>query len=106
MITAWNDLQSTFMSTIEGVTCTSCIKEAYNIANEGFPSLVPHSDVVFDAVCGPEFLDGAKPADVVRTASSSVFIAADDEGAAVLDLIMTEAGRYLLLAPALLWMLA
>ncbi|TFL04837.1 hypothetical protein BDV98DRAFT_333297 [Pterulicium gracile] len=104
MITAWNDLQSTFMSTIEGVTCTSCIKEAYNIANEGFPDLVPHSDVVFDAVCGPEFLDGAKPRDVVRTAPSSVFIVAD-EGAAVSNL-KTAAGRYLVLAPALLWMLA
>lgn len=64
MITAWNDLQSTFMSTIEGVTCTSCIKEAYNIANEGFPDLVPHSDVVFDAVCGPEFLGKPHSANV------------------------------------------
>ncbi|KAJ6625512.1 hypothetical protein B0H10DRAFT_2001654 [Mycena sp. CBHHK59/15] len=53
------------------VTCTDCTKEAYNILNKNFPSLVSSEASAVQSECGSSFTDGATPANIVESATTS-----------------------------------
>jgi hypothetical protein len=58
---------------LKNVTCTNCVKEAFNIIKTDFPnsayitSLQPKAQ----QLCGADFIDGKTPSDVVQTAGTS-----------------------------------
>ncbi|KAK7472753.1 hypothetical protein VKT23_000863 [Stygiomarasmius scandens] len=74
------------------VTCTDCIKEAYNIINEDFPSLVSDAQSDLQSQCGSDFTDGQSPSGISESASTnaadnndnSASIAARDLGVSAL----------------------
>jgi hypothetical protein len=60
-------------SSLKKVTCTNCVKEAFNIIKTDFPrsayvtSLQPKAQ----QLCGADFIDGKTPSDVTQTARTS-----------------------------------
>ncbi|KAF9012439.1 hypothetical protein BDQ17DRAFT_1232492 [Cyathus striatus] len=63
------------------VTCTNCVKAAYNIVNQTAPSLVSDVTSSLQSQCGTSFLDGATPSSIVQSASASGASTAADSGA-------------------------
>jgi hypothetical protein len=53
------------------VTCTDCIKQAYNIFEKDFPSEVSDITGPLQSLCGSSFTDGSTPSDISDIASSS-----------------------------------
>jgi len=51
------------------ITCTDCIKEAYNLVNASFPSISPTLSSEL-SVCGANFTDGTDPSNIVQTATT------------------------------------
>ncbi|KAF7315552.1 hypothetical protein MIND_00070500 [Mycena indigotica] len=53
------------------ITCTNCLKEAYNLVNEKFPSTGSSLKSDVDGVCGSSFTDGSTPSNIVKTAAAT-----------------------------------
>jgi hypothetical protein len=53
------------------LTCTNCIKEAYNVISDDVPSINPDAADFFKDKCGASFTDGQTPAGVVQSASDA-----------------------------------
>ncbi|THV02375.1 hypothetical protein K435DRAFT_836442 [Dendrothele bispora CBS 962.96] len=52
------------------VTCTDCIKEAYNIINGDFPGVVSGSQSDLQSQCGDSFTDGQNPSGISESANT------------------------------------
>jgi len=55
------------------ITCTDCIKEAYNIVTLELPDLVFATglDSIVNAQCGSNFVDGAAPPEILQVAATN-----------------------------------
>ncbi|TFK44825.1 hypothetical protein BDQ12DRAFT_661487 [Crucibulum laeve] len=53
------------------ISCTNCVKAAYNIIRKDFSSLVSDSDSTLQQQCGSSFTDGATPSGIVESAATS-----------------------------------
>ncbi|KJA28996.1 hypothetical protein HYPSUDRAFT_33480 [Hypholoma sublateritium FD-334 SS-4] len=53
------------------VTCTDCIKAAYNIINDSIPGVVSDAAPSLQSQCGTSFTDGTTPSDIVESASTA-----------------------------------
>ncbi|THH17723.1 hypothetical protein EW146_g3138 [Bondarzewia mesenterica] len=54
----------------QNVTCSNCAKEAYNIFNNFFPTLLTSSDKSsVQTECGSSFTDGTQPSHITQTAN-------------------------------------
>ncbi|CAK5281591.1 unnamed protein product [Mycena citricolor] len=51
------------------VTCTDCVKEAYNVLNQDFPSTGSALSTSLQNQCGSSFTNGSAPSNVVETAT-------------------------------------
>jgi hypothetical protein len=51
------------------ITCSNCIKEAYNVLNGDFPSTAASLASELTSECGANFTDGSKPAGIVESAT-------------------------------------
>ncbi|KAJ7594409.1 hypothetical protein C8J56DRAFT_854591 [Mycena floridula] len=65
------------------LACSDCLKEAFVLTQESFPSLL--SDVSTEAqdVCGASFIDGSSPSGISQTAAPGVFSAAQPKDSGV-----------------------
>ncbi|KZT27957.1 hypothetical protein NEOLEDRAFT_1239736 [Neolentinus lepideus HHB14362 ss-1] len=76
-------VSSSGISTLpSNVTCSNCVKQAYNIANKAFPARASQASSVLSGQCGASFVDGAQPSGVVEIASTAS-AAATSKSAAV-----------------------
>jgi len=64
------------------ITCTSCTKAAYTIANKDFPDLISSEKTAIEQTCGTAFTDGSYPSGITQTASNNTFSAASSTGGA------------------------
>ncbi|KDR75769.1 hypothetical protein GALMADRAFT_248455 [Galerina marginata CBS 339.88] len=64
-------LASTSPDLPANVTCTNCVKAAYNIVGQNIPSLVSDSAPALQSQCGASFTDGTTPAGILQSASTS-----------------------------------
>ncbi|KAF7361788.1 hypothetical protein MVEN_00523000 [Mycena venus] len=53
------------------ITCTDCLKQAYNVLNTDFPSTASSLTSELDSECGASFTDGTTPADIKSTTSDN-----------------------------------
>ncbi|KAF9474545.1 hypothetical protein BDN70DRAFT_866068 [Pholiota conissans] len=53
------------------VSCTDCIKAAYNVINHDVPSLVSDSASSLQSQCGASFTDGTTPSNIVDSVSTA-----------------------------------
>ncbi|KAH9485017.1 hypothetical protein JR316_0001921 [Psilocybe cubensis] len=53
------------------ITCTNCIKAAYNVIKTDLPSLVSDADADLNQQCGASFTDGQTPAGILQSANSA-----------------------------------
>ncbi|KAL0956470.1 hypothetical protein HGRIS_002616 [Hohenbuehelia grisea] len=51
------------------ITCTNCVKAAYNIVKQDFPDAIPSQDV--SSVCGASFIDGNTPSGISQSLTDS-----------------------------------
>ncbi|KAF7306160.1 hypothetical protein HMN09_00771300 [Mycena chlorophos] len=100
---------STTLANIEGaksfpanITCTNCLKEAYNLLNESFPATAGTFESEVNSVCGSNFTDGSAPSNIVETAASTK----TDNGAKSLDGVFGAGTLGTLIASSFLAMLA
>lgn len=78
------------------ISCTNCIKAAYNVINEDFPGLInDEAKSQVQQECGASFTDGQNPSGISQTASTA---AAQGENAAVFLKAMADTGLYALFA--------
>ncbi|KAL0068867.1 hypothetical protein AAF712_004198 [Marasmius tenuissimus] len=57
------------------LACTNCMKSAFNIARNSFPSIVSEADDKLGEFCGTSFVDGSNPEGVSQSAKDGVFVA-------------------------------
>jgi hypothetical protein len=56
----------------KNVTCSDCVKQAYNIVNKDFPgSIPPQAASGLSSACGSSFTDGATPSEISESASTA-----------------------------------
>ncbi|KAA1472850.1 hypothetical protein DENSPDRAFT_881574 [Dentipellis sp. KUC8613] len=66
----------------QNATCTNCLKEAYNIAVQDQPGLIPSSaNSTVSGQCGASFTDGQQPNNIVETASGTALAKNSSSGA-------------------------
>ncbi|KAJ3844711.1 hypothetical protein F5878DRAFT_655626 [Lentinula raphanica] len=53
------------------VTCSNCVKAAYNTVNTAFPGLLDSENSTLQGECGTSFTDGSTPSGIVESASGS-----------------------------------
>ncbi|KAJ7091263.1 hypothetical protein C8R44DRAFT_891660 [Mycena epipterygia] len=53
------------------ITCTNCVKEAYNVLNGDFPSTASSAASPLQSECGSSFLDGSAPSGIVESATTA-----------------------------------
>ncbi|KAF5370757.1 hypothetical protein D9758_001968 [Tetrapyrgos nigripes] len=53
------------------VTCTNCIKEAYNIINQDFPGLLSDAQSDLQSQCGASFTDGQTPSGISQSSTDA-----------------------------------
>ncbi|KAF7376253.1 hypothetical protein MSAN_00040600 [Mycena sanguinolenta] len=53
------------------VSCSNCVKGAYNILNQNFPSTASSIASELDSECGANFTDGSAPSGIVESATST-----------------------------------
>jgi hypothetical protein len=53
------------------VTCTNCVKQAYNVLNTDFPSTASSLTSGLDSECGASFTDGSTPSDIKESTSDN-----------------------------------
>jgi len=53
------------------VTCSNCVKEAYNIFSEDFPSASSSLKSELQSECGASMIDGSAPSGIVQTAATA-----------------------------------
>ncbi|KAJ7346751.1 hypothetical protein DFH08DRAFT_200862 [Mycena albidolilacea] len=53
------------------VTCSNCVKEAYNVLNTDFPSAASSLTSDLNNQCGANFTDGSKPTGIVESAKTT-----------------------------------
>jgi len=52
------------------VTCTNCVKQAYNVLNQSFPSTASSLTSELNSECGASFTDGSPATGIVESAST------------------------------------
>ncbi|KAJ7594410.1 hypothetical protein C8J56DRAFT_436732 [Mycena floridula] len=62
---------STSVNIPSNVTCTNCVKQAYNVVQASFPSLIGGETSTLQTQCGASFTDGQQPAGITQTASTA-----------------------------------
>ncbi|TFK54071.1 hypothetical protein OE88DRAFT_1654557 [Heliocybe sulcata] len=62
---------STLNNIPSNVTCSNCVKQAYNIASKAFPAQVSQASPVLSQQCGASFLDGSAPSGIVEIATTA-----------------------------------
>ncbi|KAJ7178407.1 hypothetical protein C8R43DRAFT_457182 [Mycena crocata] len=62
---------TTASSIPSNVTCTNCIKEAFNIVNADFPSMASSASSAIQSECGADFIDGKSPSGIVQSATTT-----------------------------------
>lgn len=55
----------------QNVTCSACVKQAYNLVDKSFPQYAAAAGAVLQSQCGAGFTDGATPAGIVEIASTA-----------------------------------
>jgi len=60
----------------QNTTCSSCAKEAFNLANTDFPSQIGSRATEIQGVCGAAFTDGSTPSGIVQTDSNTTLFGA------------------------------
>lgn len=67
----------------KSLACTDCIKGAFTLVTQDFPTIL--NDVNKDAedICGASFVDGASPNGISQTAASGIFSASQIDSSAV-----------------------
>ncbi|KAJ7783305.1 hypothetical protein B0H16DRAFT_488914 [Mycena metata] len=53
------------------ITCTNCVKQAYNVLNQDFPSTASSLTSELDSQCGANFTDGTAATGIVESASTT-----------------------------------
>ncbi|KAJ7780537.1 hypothetical protein DFH07DRAFT_792628 [Mycena maculata] len=53
------------------VTCSNCVKGAYNVLNENFPSTASTLASDLQSECGSDFTNGSTPSSIVESASTT-----------------------------------
>ncbi|KAJ7680451.1 hypothetical protein DFH06DRAFT_1163081 [Mycena polygramma] len=53
------------------ISCSNCVKEAYNVLNGDFPSTAASLSSDLNSECGSSFTDGTTPTGIVETATTS-----------------------------------
>ncbi|KAF8200958.1 hypothetical protein BJ912DRAFT_947698 [Pholiota molesta] len=53
------------------VSCTDCIKAAYNVVNQDVPSLISGAAPSLQSQCGASFTDGTTPSNIVESLSTT-----------------------------------
>ncbi|KAJ6587045.1 hypothetical protein DFH09DRAFT_977461 [Mycena vulgaris] len=53
------------------VTCSNCVKQAYNVLNADFPSTASSAASALQSECGSSFTDGKTPTGIVESATTS-----------------------------------
>ncbi|KAJ3733457.1 hypothetical protein DFJ43DRAFT_1067231 [Lentinula guzmanii] len=53
------------------VTCSNCVKAAYNTVDTAFPGLLDSENSTIQGECGTSFTDGSTPSGIVESASNS-----------------------------------
>ncbi|KAJ6499176.1 hypothetical protein C8R45DRAFT_106585 [Mycena sanguinolenta] len=53
------------------VSCTNCVKQAYNILNQDFPSAASSVGSDLNSECGASFTDGSTPSGIVESATAT-----------------------------------
>ncbi|PPQ65669.1 hypothetical protein CVT26_000301 [Gymnopilus dilepis] len=61
----------TITSLPSNITCTDCVKAAYNVINSAVPSLTSDAAPAIQSECGASFTDGTTPSGIVDSASTS-----------------------------------
>ncbi|KAF8897059.1 hypothetical protein CPB84DRAFT_1781457 [Gymnopilus junonius] len=74
------------------VTCTNCVKAAYNIINSAIPSLTSDSAPAVQSECGASFTDGTTPSGIAESASTSSTTANQAKAAALGSVSMMSHG--------------
>ncbi|KAJ4483284.1 hypothetical protein J3R30DRAFT_1757052 [Lentinula aciculospora] len=65
------------------VTCSNCVKAAYNTVNTAFPDLLGSESSTLQDQCGASFTDGSSPSGIVESASNSSTSSGSNSGVAV-----------------------
>ncbi|KAJ3514330.1 hypothetical protein NLJ89_g2433 [Agrocybe chaxingu] len=53
------------------ISCTNCVKEAYNVIRTDVPSIVSDADPALQSQCGASFTDGTTPSGITQSASTA-----------------------------------
>ncbi|KAJ7446186.1 hypothetical protein B0H11DRAFT_1746190, partial [Mycena galericulata] len=53
------------------VTCSNCIKEAYNVLESSFPATASTAASALQSECGSDFTNGSTPSNIIESASKS-----------------------------------
>ncbi|KAI3618582.1 hypothetical protein WG66_016504 [Moniliophthora roreri] len=88
-IVANNSTQASLLNA-QNITCTNCIKAAYNTINTDFP-LGSDAQSELQQQCGASFTDGQNPSGISQTANTA---SAQGENAAVILKALSDAGLY------------
>jgi len=62
---------TTMLLTNKTLTCTDCVKAAYNVLKSDVPSIVSDTDPALSTQCGASFIDGQTPSEISQSASQS-----------------------------------
>ncbi|KAJ7497419.1 hypothetical protein FB451DRAFT_1076101 [Mycena latifolia] len=73
-LTNVGDVITNAFSTTEipsNVTCSNCVKAAYNVLNDTFPDAVSSEASALQSECGSSFTDGSTPAGIAESATKT-----------------------------------
>jgi hypothetical protein len=65
------------------ITCTNCVKAAYNVLGQDVPSLVSDTAPALQERCGADFTDGTTPSGISQSASTNVASPSPSNGSAL-----------------------
>ncbi|KAJ7924937.1 hypothetical protein B0H13DRAFT_1976805 [Mycena leptocephala] len=79
------------------ITCSNCVKEAFNVLNTDFPSTASTLSSGLNSECGSSFTDGTTPAGIVESASTT------GTNNSAKGMIMTQGIAFVLVLASSLW---
>ncbi|EDR08811.1 uncharacterized protein LACBIDRAFT_296259 [Laccaria bicolor S238N-H82] len=74
------------------ITCSNCIKAAYNIIAKDVPSIVSEAAPALQSQCGASFTDGATPSGISESATNAALASTSSKAAAAGSVAMLSQG--------------
>jgi hypothetical protein len=74
------------------ITCSNCIKAAYNIIAKNIPSIVTDAAPALQSQCGASFTDGTTPSGISESATNAVLASTSAKAAAAGSVAMLSQG--------------